>query len=308
MEGKSVHWEKDKQTPEPDYTTGNFPEKWVLPYKDPRKDKSSSRLNTRNYGDKSLEVLADHLEQEKNTVPLGKILDANPKILKGVGMYYINISQLQVTECFEVLDEPEGDLPRGAHDFVNAFHTDVPAENRKGVITVALVSEGLQVVHPVVNHMAKRTEVVLDGGSQIVAIDIKKAKSLGILGIQICAYQNTEDGEQEVTITCSNTSKWITATTHLCGRHWKEQVKVTTSYPSTKLTDLRGKLYDLKALTANQREVALQFGISGTGKVQVISYKLPLDGVELSNEELAEAYVLAAEDKTKIMAPTYRDN
>ncbi|KAK7472124.1 hypothetical protein VKT23_000245 [Stygiomarasmius scandens] len=98
--------------------------------------------------------------------------------------FYINVNDMANSRDFEVLQEAEGDLPKGSvvqRDIVEQFQADVAHEDRKKVIIVATRSESLQSIYPVINNSDIQVECVLDGGSQIVSIATEVASALGLV-------------------------------------------------------------------------------------------------------------------------------
>jgi CBS domain-containing protein len=95
--------------------------------------------------------------------------------------HFIRAEDIDADEVFEVLSEPEDGLPVGAvvhRDIVETFHQELTPEERRNVVIVASISDALRCIFPKVNNMDLAIEVVLDGGSQIVAINTRVAQAV----------------------------------------------------------------------------------------------------------------------------------
>jgi CBS domain-containing protein len=95
--------------------------------------------------------------------------------------HFIRAEDIDADEIFEVLAVPENGLPVGAvvhRDIVETFHQELTPEERRKVVIVASVSDGLRCIYPGVNKTDVEVESVLDGGSQIVAIDTMVARAV----------------------------------------------------------------------------------------------------------------------------------
>lgn len=96
---------------------------------------------------------------------------------------YVDTKDMASTGEFEVLEQDEGDLPKGSvvhRDITEQFKADLPPEAQNKIIIVASRSEGLRVVFPQINNKDLEVEVVLDSGSQIVSMATEVASTLGL--------------------------------------------------------------------------------------------------------------------------------
>lgn len=97
---------------------------------------------------------------------------------------FVDIDELEIDQAFEVLIEPKGQLEAGSvvqKDIVEQYISDLPFEDRKKVVIVATVMDGLRCIFPEINGSKERVETIIDGGSQIVAIDMVTAIGLGLI-------------------------------------------------------------------------------------------------------------------------------
>jgi hypothetical protein len=102
------------------------------------------------------------------------------KELQGVD-YVVRIEDLPSEEVFFV-SEGESRVPPGVivqRDVVDVYQQELPPEDRGKVIVVASASDGLRSVYPKINDTAE-IESILDGGSQIVAMELMIAVGLGL--------------------------------------------------------------------------------------------------------------------------------
>ncbi|KAG7086687.1 hypothetical protein E1B28_002625 [Marasmius oreades] len=96
---------------------------------------------------------------------------------------FIKVDNIEVVDAFETLVKEEDRLPIGSvihRDIVETYQTELNPEERKKVVIVAGLSEGLCCVFPEVNGSTESVEAVIDGGSQIVAINAWVAQGVGL--------------------------------------------------------------------------------------------------------------------------------
>ncbi|KAK1217758.1 hypothetical protein PQX77_019585 [Marasmius sp. AFHP31] len=96
--------------------------------------------------------------------------------------YIVQVADMNLDEQFEVLKVAVGDLPVGAvvqKDITEVFRQDIESNDCSKIIIVASTSDALRSVYPKVNH-SEEVESILDSGSQIIAMDMMVAASLGI--------------------------------------------------------------------------------------------------------------------------------
>ncbi|KAF9253943.1 hypothetical protein L218DRAFT_887548, partial [Marasmius fiardii PR-910] len=97
--------------------------------------------------------------------------------------FMVHVDDLPKMETYEVLKVTTNTLPAGAivqRDIVETYKNELPPEEHNKVIIVASPSDALKSVYPVVNHSAQEVESILDGGSQIVTMDLNVAVEAGI--------------------------------------------------------------------------------------------------------------------------------
>ncbi|KAF9256289.1 hypothetical protein L218DRAFT_882067, partial [Marasmius fiardii PR-910] len=85
--------------------------------------------------------------------------------------------------AFQVLKVAMDGLPVGSivHcDIVEAYKQDLSPEDQKKITIVASPADSLRSVYPVVNNSGQEVESILDGGSQIVAMDLAVAVGVGL--------------------------------------------------------------------------------------------------------------------------------
>ncbi|KAL0563794.1 hypothetical protein V5O48_018270 [Marasmius crinis-equi] len=95
----------------------------------------------------------------------------------------VRVEDLSPGDFMEVLHVAEDGLPAGSlvhKDIVEAFKQDIPQHERDNIIIVASPSEALRSVYPTINRTNEEIECILDGGSQIIAMDTMIAVGLGI--------------------------------------------------------------------------------------------------------------------------------
>ena len=94
----------------------------------------------------------------------------------------ISLSDLNIKTTFTIMTEDDGDIPKGLiifNDPVVQYLQELGPSEKQKKIFVAKESQALQTVFPLINKMG-RIESLLDGGSQIVAMDIEIAKNLAV--------------------------------------------------------------------------------------------------------------------------------
>jgi hypothetical protein len=94
----------------------------------------------------------------------------------------ISLSDLNIKTTFTVTTEDIGDMPKGSivfNDPVAQYLQELGPSEKPKQIYVAKESHALRTVFPLINKMG-RIESLLDGGSQIVAMDVEVAKSLAV--------------------------------------------------------------------------------------------------------------------------------
>jgi hypothetical protein len=95
----------------------------------------------------------------------------------------VDVEDLEMDSVFEVLKSPEKGLPEGSivqKDISEQFRNELPPDERDNIIVVARVSDSLRCIFPEINNSKEEVEVVVDGGSQIVAIDTLVAVGVGL--------------------------------------------------------------------------------------------------------------------------------
>jgi hypothetical protein len=96
---------------------------------------------------------------------------------------FVKVDNIETVDSFETLEEEEDGLEAGSvvhRDVVEVYRTELDSEEKQKVVIVAGLSEGLRCVFPEVNGSTERVEAVIDGGSQIIAIDAWVAQGLGL--------------------------------------------------------------------------------------------------------------------------------
>jgi len=94
----------------------------------------------------------------------------------------ISLSDLNIKTTFTITTEDDGDIPKGLivfNDPVAQYLQELGPSEKPKKIFVAKESHALQTVFPLINKMGQ-IESLLDGGSQIVAMDIEIAKNLAV--------------------------------------------------------------------------------------------------------------------------------
>ncbi len=96
---------------------------------------------------------------------------------------FIRVDDIESIEAFEILTETERGLPKGSvvhRDEVESFQNELSPEERRNLVIVAGTAEGLRCVFPEINGSTEKVETVIDGGSQIVAVDACVAQGVGL--------------------------------------------------------------------------------------------------------------------------------
>lgn len=96
---------------------------------------------------------------------------------------FVKVDNIETVDPFETLEEDEDGLSAGSvvhRDVVEVYRNELDSEEKQKVVIVAGLSEGLRCVFPEINGSTERVEAVIDGGSQIVAIDAWVAQGLGL--------------------------------------------------------------------------------------------------------------------------------
>ena len=99
------------------------------------------------------------------------------------GAEIVDADDIEIDVAFEVLEFARGNLPQGAivqKDVVEQYKMELPPEDRGKIIIVARVAEHLRCIFPEINNSSQRVEVILDSGSQIIAIDKGIAIGIGL--------------------------------------------------------------------------------------------------------------------------------
>jgi len=94
----------------------------------------------------------------------------------------ISLSDLNIKTTFTITTEDDGDIPKGSivfNDPVAQYLQELGPSEKSKKIFVATESHALWTVFPLINKMGQ-IESLLDGGSQIVAMDIEIAKNLAV--------------------------------------------------------------------------------------------------------------------------------
>ena len=94
----------------------------------------------------------------------------------------IPISELNIKMVFTITTKDEGNISKGSivfNDPVAQYLQDLDLSEKPKQIYVAKESHALQTVFPIINKMGL-IKSLLDGGSQILAMDVKVAKKLAI--------------------------------------------------------------------------------------------------------------------------------
>ena len=94
----------------------------------------------------------------------------------------IPISELNIKTAFTITTKDEGNIPKGSivfNDPVAQYLQELDPSEKPKQIYVAKESHALRTVFPIINKMGQ-IESLLDGGSQIIAMDVEVAKKLAI--------------------------------------------------------------------------------------------------------------------------------
>jgi hypothetical protein len=94
----------------------------------------------------------------------------------------ISVSDLNIKTTFTITTKAEGDIPKGSiifNDPVAQYLQELDPSETPKQIYVAKESHALRSVYPLINKTG-RIESLLDGGSQIVAMDVEIAKNLAV--------------------------------------------------------------------------------------------------------------------------------
>lgn len=100
-----------------------------------------------------------------------------------VNSFLLHVDDIPSGDVYEVLKVETNGLPVGAvvhKDIVETYKQELPPAERNKVIIVASPSDALKSVYPVVNKSGQEVESILDGGSQIVAMDLAVAVGVGL--------------------------------------------------------------------------------------------------------------------------------
>ena len=111
-------------------------------------------------------------------VPIKQIKPVMPKSDTNM----ISLSDLNIKTTFTVTTEDQGDMPKGSivfNDPVAQYLQELGPSETPKQIYVAKESHALRSVYPLINKTG-RVESLLDGGSQIVAMDVEIAKKLAV--------------------------------------------------------------------------------------------------------------------------------
>ncbi|KAF9254574.1 hypothetical protein L218DRAFT_885990, partial [Marasmius fiardii PR-910] len=96
----------------------------------------------------------------------------------------MHVDDLMFNEsAFQVLKVAMDGLPAGSivhRDIVEAYKQDLSPEDQKKITIVASPADSLRSVYLVVNNSGQEVESILDGGSQIVAMDLAVAVGVGL--------------------------------------------------------------------------------------------------------------------------------
>lgn len=111
-------------------------------------------------------------------VPINPIKPAMPKSDTNM----ISLGDLNIKTTFTITTEDQGDMPKGSivfNDPVAQYLQELGPSETPKQIYVAKESHALRSVYPLINKTG-RIESLLDGGSQIVAMDVEIAKKLAV--------------------------------------------------------------------------------------------------------------------------------
>lgn len=111
-------------------------------------------------------------------------IDADPfrHIETKINENAISINDLNIKTTFTITTVDEGDIPKGSiifNDPVAQYLQELDPSETPKLIYVAKESHALRSIYPLINKTGK-VESLLDGGSQIVAMDVEIAKKLAI--------------------------------------------------------------------------------------------------------------------------------
>ena len=114
-------------------------------------------------------------ELDVDGVPIKPAIDKAEKEM-------IALSDLNIKTTFTITTEDDGDIPKGSivfNDPVAQYLQELGPTEKPKQIYVAKESHALRSVYPLINKMGK-VESLLDGGSQIVAMDVEVAKKMAV--------------------------------------------------------------------------------------------------------------------------------
>ena len=114
-------------------------------------------------------------ELDVDGVPIKPAIDKAEKEM-------IALSDLNIKTTFTITTEDDGDIPKGSIVFnepVAQYLQELGPTEKPKQIYVAKESHALRSVYPLINKMGK-VESLLDGGSQIVAMDVEVAKKMAV--------------------------------------------------------------------------------------------------------------------------------
>jgi hypothetical protein len=111
---------------------------------------------------------------------------------------YFLITDLEQPDLEVYMQSSEG-LPQGAlvqRDIADQFFKDRPDDRDKKIIVVAREAHDLRVTYPLINGARQMVECIMDNGSQIVSMDTKIAKGLGLTwDPEVVLHMQSANGE-----------------------------------------------------------------------------------------------------------------